>query len=265
MNVCPKRRYRRRWILPCSLTLTPSDQGLRQRRRTRPPVLRRRRLCPASTARLTPGPVSAFPGSGSSGRSAPGYARCRGPRRCLFILRRLRLESCWCRCRPTAPGTLVGGVGQQGAGVRQHHRVVVHVHDARLRGDPLGNLMGVFHRRQSGAVEELADARLGGQVVDDLDKELPGLLGKVEDHNLDPLRGAANPPARREPRATSRSRSVLSVACSRGRTGCGTCTFRRCATSHVNSGLTPVASCGCEWPTPGRCRATTCRQRLRPS
>ena len=72
-----------------------------------------------------------------------------------------------------AGGTLVGGVARQRAGVRQHQRVVVDVDDPGRRGGSLRDLVRVLHGRQAGAdVEELADARLRGQVVDGADEEL---------------------------------------------------------------------------------------------
>jgi hypothetical protein len=77
--------------------------------------------------------------------------------------------------------TFVGGIGEQGAGVRQHQWVIVDIDNLRLRGGPLRDLVGVLHGRQPGAdVEELADARRG-QVADDPDEELSGLLGQGDD------------------------------------------------------------------------------------
>jgi hypothetical protein len=63
---------------------------------------------------------------------------------------------------------------QQRAGVSEDHRVVVDVHDAGLRRDGLGDLVGVARRRDAGAdVEELADARLPGEVPDHAAEERP--------------------------------------------------------------------------------------------
>jgi hypothetical protein len=57
--------------------------------------------------------------------------------------------------------------GEQRAGVQQHHRIVVGVDDPRLGSHPLGHLVGVVRGRQPGTdVQELADARLAGQVAD---------------------------------------------------------------------------------------------------
>jgi hypothetical protein len=51
--------------------------------------------------------------------------------------------------------------------VAEHDRVVVHVDDARVGRGALRHLVGVVAAGQAGAdVEELADARLGGQIVD---------------------------------------------------------------------------------------------------
>ncbi len=81
--------------------------------------------------------------------------------------------------RPGGPGEDVGrvvhirvnvigdplrGTGQQRPGVRQHQRVIVHIHDPGLRCHPLGHLMGIVRRRQAGAdIQELADPRLTSQ------------------------------------------------------------------------------------------------------
>jgi hypothetical protein len=49
--------------------------------------------------------------------------------------------------------------------VHQHHRIVVDIHDAAVRCDRLGHLVGVVRGRQPGAdVEELPDAGVRGQV-----------------------------------------------------------------------------------------------------
>src|SRR5439155_19384220 len=63
-------------------------------------------------------------------------------------------------------GDALRAAGQQRAGVRQDQRVVVDVDDAALRRDGLGHLVRVAGRGQPGAeVEELPDARVGGQVA----------------------------------------------------------------------------------------------------
>jgi hypothetical protein len=57
--------------------------------------------------------------------------------------------------------------------VREHDRVVVHVHDPGLRHRALGHLVSVVGRGQAGAdVQELPDAGLGGQVVHRAAEEL---------------------------------------------------------------------------------------------
>lgn len=63
-------------------------------------------------------------------------------------------------------GSLRAGA-QQRPGVHQYERVVVHVHDFGLGGGLLGYLVGVADGGQAGAdVDELADALVGGEVVD---------------------------------------------------------------------------------------------------
>lgn len=58
----------------------------------------------------------------------------------------------------------LGPAGEQGTRVSENHRVVVDVHDPRVRDDPLGDLVDVLLRRQPGAdVQELADALFPGQ------------------------------------------------------------------------------------------------------
>jgi hypothetical protein len=67
--------------------------------------------------------------------------------------------------------------GQQGAAVRHHHRVVVHVHDPGVGGDLLGDLVDVAPGRQAAAeVDELADAGLAGQEADGPAQERPVVL-----------------------------------------------------------------------------------------
>ena len=64
----------------------------------------------------------------------------------------------------------------------KHHRVVVHVDDLGLRGGALGDVVGVVRGGQAGAdVEELADARLPGQVPDRAGEEGPGGAGVLHD------------------------------------------------------------------------------------
>ena len=70
----------------------------------------------------------------------------------------------------------------QGAGVDQHDRVVVDIDDPALRRHRLGDLVGVVGGGQAGAdVEELADARLTGQVPDRADQEGPGGASVLDD------------------------------------------------------------------------------------
>ena len=63
-------------------------------------------------------------------------------------------------------GRTLGAAGQQGPGVQEHDRVVVHVHDAGMRRHPLGYFVRIVPRGQpSPDVQELPDARFGHQVV----------------------------------------------------------------------------------------------------
>ena len=65
---------------------------------------------------------------------------------------------------------------QQRAAMREHDRVVVHVYDTRGRVGRLRDLVDVTHAGQSRAdVEELRDARVGGQVPDGAAEERPVL------------------------------------------------------------------------------------------
>ena len=65
---------------------------------------------------------------------------------------------------------------QQRMAVSEHDRVVVHVHDTRRRVDLLRDLVDVTHPGQPRAdVEELGDARVGGQVPDGAAEERPVL------------------------------------------------------------------------------------------
>ncbi|GAJ85189.1 hypothetical protein NBRGN_088_00030 [Nocardia brasiliensis NBRC 14402] len=90
---------------------------------------------------------------------------------------------------------LVGGVDQQGPRMRQHERIVVHVNDLGLGRDTLRDLVRVLHRRQSGAdVEELPDARLGGEMTHHADQEsarLPGHRADIREYRFAGLAGNA--------------------------------------------------------------------------
>ena len=78
----------------------------------------------------------------------------------------------------------LGCSGEQGAGVREHDGVVIDVNDAGLRGDGLGDLVGVACRRYSGAdVQELAYPALGDQVP-----HSPGEEGAVHPGPADHVR-----------------------------------------------------------------------------
>ena len=71
-------------------------------------------------------------------------------------------------CRPRL------SAAEQGPGVRQHGRVVVHVHHPGLRGDCLGHLVYVACRRDTGPdVKELAYPRLGSEEADGAAEERP--------------------------------------------------------------------------------------------
>ena len=68
--------------------------------------------------------------------------------------------------------------GQQGPGVRQHDRVVVHVDHPGFRRDALRDLVHVAGAGQAGAdVQELPDPGLGGQVPHGPVEERPVLPG----------------------------------------------------------------------------------------
>src|SRR5216683_1844131 len=63
-------------------------------------------------------------------------------------------------------GSVARATRQQRTGVREHDRIVVHVHDPGLRGHPLRDLVRVVHRRDSRAdVKELPDPGLRRQVA----------------------------------------------------------------------------------------------------
>ena len=82
-------------------------------------------------------------------------------------------------------GRALGAARQQHPRVQQHQGVVVDVHDAALRGRPLGHLVGVVDRRQAAAdVEELADPGLAGQVADGAVQELPVAAGQVGNRGI---------------------------------------------------------------------------------
>jgi hypothetical protein len=81
-----------------------------------------------------------------------------------------------------------GLAGQQGAGVRQHERVVVHVDDLGFGGDRLGHGVGGVGGRQAGAdVEELAYPAPAGQVADGAGEKRP-VRPRAGDH-LGTVRG----------------------------------------------------------------------------
>ena len=72
----------------------------------------------------------------------------------------------------------LGAAGQQGAGVRKHQGVVVHVDDLAFRRHPLGHLMGVVARGKAGAdVQELPYPGFSGQVPDRAGEKAPGGAG----------------------------------------------------------------------------------------
>jgi hypothetical protein len=77
--------------------------------------------------------------------------------------------------------------GEQGAGVREHERVVVDVHDAGRRRGFLGDLVDVVRGGQPGTdVEELPDAGFGGQVPDGAAEECPVLSRRDPDERRVP-------------------------------------------------------------------------------
>jgi hypothetical protein len=62
--------------------------------------------------------------------------------------------------------------------VGEDDRVVVDVDDPGLRRDGLGDLVGIARGGNAGAdVEELPDARVGGEVADGASEERPVGLG----------------------------------------------------------------------------------------
>jgi hypothetical protein len=89
----------------------------------------------------------------------------------------------------------LGSAGEQGAGVHQHERVVVHVDDARFRSQPLGDLVCVVGGRQTGAdVQELADPCLADQIPDRAQQKRPGTAGRaghVRERRDDPVTSLA--------------------------------------------------------------------------
>src|SRR5216684_8031764 len=99
---------------------------------------------------------------------ATGRVKSRVPAACARIASVSRRSAS--RYAVTPSGLLVSSP----EGVREHQRVVVDVDDAALRHDGLGHLVGVVSRGQAGAdVEELAYARLGGQVAHAAGQEGP--------------------------------------------------------------------------------------------
>jgi hypothetical protein len=85
--------------------------------------------------------------------------------------------------------------GEQRAGVGEDDRIVVRVHDQGLWRDGLGDLVCVACRRDAGAdVEELADARLPGEVADDPPEECP-----VRPHGEGHIRPRLEPCLNRRP------------------------------------------------------------------
>jgi hypothetical protein len=82
--------------------------------------------------------------------------------------------------------------------VRQHQRVVVHVHDPGLRCDPLRDLMRVVGRREPGPhVEELPDPGLAGQVAHDPAEEGPVGPRDIDDPRVDGAELVASGPVDR--------------------------------------------------------------------
>ena len=70
-------------------------------------------------------------------------------------------------------GAGLAAVGQ-GAGVREHDGIVVHVHHPGVGRDRLGDLMGVPCGGDAGPdVQELPNPRLGGEIVDRTAEERP--------------------------------------------------------------------------------------------
>jgi hypothetical protein len=77
------------------------------------------------------------------------------------------------------------GAGEQPAGRVEHHRVVIGVHDPRLRGDRLGYLMGVAPVRDAGPdVQELPDPGLRGEVADGPGEERPVAVHALQDDGV---------------------------------------------------------------------------------
>jgi hypothetical protein len=76
-------------------------------------------------------------------------------------------------------GLAAGRAGQQGVGVGEHDRVVVHVDHPGVRRGGLGDLVHVLGARQAGPdVQELADPGLGRQVPDGPAEEGPVLADR---------------------------------------------------------------------------------------
>ena len=75
-------------------------------------------------------------------------------------------------------------LGQQCLPVREHDRIVVHVHDSRGGIDLLRHLMRAAHRGQARAhVNELGDAALAGQVIHRPPYETAILPGRVPEQH----------------------------------------------------------------------------------
>ena len=84
------------------------------------------------------------------------------------------------------------GAGEQCAGVGEDDRIVVDVGDPRLRCDGLGNLVSIARGGDAGPdVEELPDARVGGEVADGASEERPVGLGTKGYVRPDPDASAA--------------------------------------------------------------------------
>src|ERR1039457_58594 len=151
----------------------------------------------------------------------------------------------------------LGAAGEQGAGVREHHGVVVHVHDAGPRIGLLGNLVRTARYRDAGAnVQELADAAAGEVAHHPPEKApvgaYPGNNLRAELHDLLP-----HLPVRREmvlspepevadPRRVrgvrvEPGRGAARIPCAAAHEGGGSTALRRQLLTH---GLRPPAESG---------------------
>jgi len=74
----------------------------------------------------------------------------------------------------------LGGAGEQGTGMGQDQRVVIDVDDAAVRGDGLGDVVGVEGGQARTDVQELADPYLAGQVTDGAVQESPAGAGNID-------------------------------------------------------------------------------------